>query len=196
MTISQTFTRRVREERERRGWSQAELSRRVAALGHKLDKDAMSKLEGGERRVTLDDGIALAAALDVPLHALLLGEPDEEMELTPELRVRTPFVASWLAGAMALDPADVELYEEAGKLMDEARSAEEAILRLAALRDLSERERKMTQAVIEMNLSGAADFERLARRLDPGQAERVRDAARIAREKAAELRALLDKEES
>src|SRR5919106_7003649 len=138
MTIEEIFARCLQDERKRRGWSQAELSRRVSALGHELKKDAMSKIEGGSRGVTLDDAVALAAALDVPLFVLLLGERDEEIELASELRVRAPFLASWLAGTMPLSVADVEHYREAGDLLTLTLSADREIGRLAALRDLNE----------------------------------------------------------
>ena len=180
---------RLREWRERRDWSQAELARRVTALGHQMGKDAMSKLEARQRDVKLDDAIALAAALGVPLAALLLGDEREEVELTPKLRVRTPFVNGWLAGRMPLDPADAEIYAEATDALNAFGGP--GLVFLAARRDLNERERKMTEAVIKTILGEADDFERVATRLDPEQAKVMRESAQDRHETAASLEALL-----
>jgi transcriptional regulator with XRE-family HTH domain len=121
MTIDEMFIKRLVNERSRRDWSQAELSRRVTALGHKLDKDAMSKIEKGSRRVTLADAVALAAALDVPLDALLLDTSNPEgdpVRLAPDLTLRMPFAAAWFTGRMPLSRENLRLYQRAvGRVM-------------------------------------------------------------------------------
>jgi XRE family transcriptional regulator, regulator of sulfur utilization len=62
--------RRVRELRERRGISLSELARRAA-----VGKATLSGLEAGTRNPTLDTLQAVAAALDLPLTALLSPPP-------------------------------------------------------------------------------------------------------------------------
>ncbi len=55
-----------------RGLSQAGLEEATAELGHRLDSTVIAKIERGARRVTVDDLMTLAAALDVtPLQLLL-----------------------------------------------------------------------------------------------------------------------------
>jgi transcriptional regulator with XRE-family HTH domain len=197
MTIREMFAKRLREMREERGWSQAKLSRRVTELGYRLDKAAMSRIEGGQRTVTLEDAVALAAALGVPLPALFVGEETEEVEITSEIRVRTPFLNGWLAGKMPLDPADAKFYSGAVDELNARGGLGVAVLAVyakAGERGLNERERKMTEAVIETYLSEADDFDRVAARLDPEDAERVREAAQNSRHNASVLKHLLEEE--
>jgi transcriptional regulator with XRE-family HTH domain len=59
------------------GLSTYKLSERLTNLGRPIAASAISKIEGGTRRVDADDLMALAVALDVPPSALLL-EPVSE----------------------------------------------------------------------------------------------------------------------
>ncbi|MEV0443621.1 helix-turn-helix transcriptional regulator [Streptomyces spectabilis] len=62
------FARQVRQERERLGISQAELARRMAALlGTNLDSTAITRIEQQTRAVRLDEAVAAAKTLGVPL---------------------------------------------------------------------------------------------------------------------------------
>jgi transcriptional regulator with XRE-family HTH domain len=61
--------RRIRQER---GLSYAELARRLAGLGHSIIDTGLLKIEKGERRVDVDDLVALAVALDVAPNTLML----------------------------------------------------------------------------------------------------------------------------
>lgn len=64
-----------------------EVANRLAALGHPLPISALSKIETAQRRLDVDDLVALSLAMDVPPNRLLFpGEgvrPDEEIQLTP-----------------------------------------------------------------------------------------------------------------
>lgn len=67
---------RIREEMEKRGWSQAELSRRMGGV---LSQGVLSKmLRGGEygrgRHVSIDQLITLSKVFSVPLDELLVPE--------------------------------------------------------------------------------------------------------------------------
>lgn len=69
---SDTFARRLRQERERRGITQAQLADRIAELlGIHLDPTAVTRIEKQERAVRLDEAVAAAKALGLPLAALL-----------------------------------------------------------------------------------------------------------------------------
>lgn len=87
------FARRLRQEREHQGISQAELARRVAAvLGSNVDPTAVTRIEQQARAVRLDEAVAMAQALDVPLSMLLVDDPDAEhdarmQELVAELTI-------------------------------------------------------------------------------------------------------------
>ncbi len=70
------FARRLKQERERIGISQAELARRIASiLDTNVDPSAVTRIEQQIRAVRLDEAVAAAQALDVPLGVLLDDDP-------------------------------------------------------------------------------------------------------------------------
>ncbi len=74
--VPEVFAQRLRAERERAGLSQSELAERVSArLGETFYSTAVTKVEKRDREVKLDEAVALADALGVPLVALMT-EPD------------------------------------------------------------------------------------------------------------------------
>lgn len=87
------FASRLRQEREQQGVSQAELARRVAAvLGNNVDPTAITRIEQQARAVRLDEAVAVAQALEVPLNLLLTDDPDADhdarlQELIAELTI-------------------------------------------------------------------------------------------------------------
>lgn len=87
------FARRLRQEREHQRISQAELARRVAAiLGTNVDPTAVTRIEQQARAVRLDEAVAMAQSLDIPLGLLLVDDPDAEndarmQELVAELGI-------------------------------------------------------------------------------------------------------------
>lgn len=71
-----TFARRLREVRRSVDMSQAELAERVSErLGTTIDGTAVTRIEKHVRAVKLDEAVALADVLEVPLVALMT-EPD------------------------------------------------------------------------------------------------------------------------
>ena len=77
-TASQTVARRVREVRGK--MSRAELAERLGELGYDLSSGAIGELERETRRVTVDDWLALSAALGVaPIHLLVPFEDPEPL---------------------------------------------------------------------------------------------------------------------
>ena len=75
------FARRLRQERERIGISQAELARRIAEiLDTNVDPSAVTRIEQQVRAIRLDEAVAAAKALDVPLQVLVSDEPEAETE--------------------------------------------------------------------------------------------------------------------
>jgi transcriptional regulator with XRE-family HTH domain len=67
------FARNVRRLREDRGWSQAELGRRLGS-GHTLRQARVATIEA-TGSVTIDQADAFADALGVPIEVLLYAEP-------------------------------------------------------------------------------------------------------------------------
>lgn len=78
---SDLFARRLRAERERAELSQAALARLMAErLGSKIDPSAVTRIEQQTRAVRLDEAVAVAEALDLPLVMLLSEDPAGENE--------------------------------------------------------------------------------------------------------------------
>lgn len=93
----------VRELRKRRRLLQDDLAERMAELGRPILKSGLSKLEKGERRVDVDDLMALALALEVTPNRLLLTEEadDEEVELTEGYTTNRRQAWAWSCGEWA-----------------------------------------------------------------------------------------------
>ncbi len=97
------FARRLRQERERKGISQAEVARRMAAiLGSNVDPSMVTRIEQQTRAIRLDEAVAAARALDIPLTELLDDDPgvEREAQLARHLAdleaAQRQWAASWL----------------------------------------------------------------------------------------------------
>jgi transcriptional regulator with XRE-family HTH domain len=112
--IGRVFARRLKEARNRRGWSQRELAEHVTAAGYPLSRVVVTKIEeGGERaeNASIGELLALAVVLGVaPVHLLDPHEddyPDEtEFPATPERAVPSATGQAWLRGAELLPDGD------------------------------------------------------------------------------------------
>jgi len=75
---SEVFIARLAEVRDARGFSQAEVARRMTAVGRPLGKLAYMRIENGDRGLPLDEALALAFLLEIaPAH--LLTPPEGEL---------------------------------------------------------------------------------------------------------------------
>lgn len=84
--------------RDDRRLSLAQLSQRLTELGHPIAPNGLSRIEQGERRVDVDDLVALAVALDVSPAALLLpADSDDQENTTVALTsaMSAPWVLAW-----------------------------------------------------------------------------------------------------
>lgn len=96
--------RRIRQER---GLSYAELARRLTGLGHPILDTGLLKIEKGDRRIDVDDLVALAVALGTTPNRLLLPEMNvehaaEDYQLTPSMSAKPPLLWAWAAGEVPL----------------------------------------------------------------------------------------------
>jgi transcriptional regulator with XRE-family HTH domain len=87
--VEARFRERVRQERESRKWSQADLAKLLSDKGIKgIYPTTIAKIEGGERAVRIDEAAALAELFDVSLDALLGRRPGVQTnELAFQLRL-------------------------------------------------------------------------------------------------------------
>jgi transcriptional regulator with XRE-family HTH domain len=103
----QVVARELRSWRERRGLTAQQLSDRIAQHGGKLSRQAISKIENEDRRVTLDELSSVAMALDVPpvLLTLPLGR-DPMVQLAPNYTVPTWDAVKWWIGEIGREGGD------------------------------------------------------------------------------------------
>lgn len=74
-TTAITFARRLREERERAGLSQAAMAERLSeALGSAVDASTVTRMEKNQRSVKIDEAVAMASVLGVELADLVSEE--------------------------------------------------------------------------------------------------------------------------
>lgn len=85
--------------RKIRQLSQQDLAERVTALGRELRMSSVSKMEKRQRRVDVDDLVALALALDVHPTALLLpSRVVDDVRLTEDKTVPGYLARGWMDG--------------------------------------------------------------------------------------------------
>ena len=100
----------VRRLRQERGLDLRGLEELLAEEGHPIKLGQLSKLERGERRVDVDDLVALAVVLNVTPSQLLMPEPpavgeDQVVPLTPHREVGWHRSWQWMCGDYWLDDA-------------------------------------------------------------------------------------------
>lgn len=91
----------VRAVRRSRGWSQLQLAEEMTRIGRPLQASTVAKIEAEDRRVDVDDLIALAAALNVAPARLFIDKEatyDVSVELTPGHHAPQWSVWQWLTG--------------------------------------------------------------------------------------------------
>lgn len=86
-TTAAMFGAAVKRARERYGWNQPELARRMNDAGWpKYSQVAVSRTEDGSRAVRLDEALALASVLGVQLEDLLtLGEAERDLKQSMDM---------------------------------------------------------------------------------------------------------------
>lgn len=95
--------------RKRRGMTVRQLSERLTELGAPILPSGITKIELGQRRVDVDDFLALAAALDVSPARLLLPDVgyEDEVAVTPALRRPSWAVWGWFEGQYSFPSEDL-----------------------------------------------------------------------------------------
>ncbi|WP_131813935.1 helix-turn-helix domain-containing protein [Mycolicibacter kumamotonensis] len=98
----------IRSTREMQNVSAVKLAARATELGFPIHRIAISKLESGERAVTLPELIVLAAALNTaPLALLLPGPADEAIEILPDNKMTNAAAIGWFTGTTDATPGGV-----------------------------------------------------------------------------------------
>lgn len=125
-----TVAANVRRIRERKGLSTYQLATELKKVGRPIAASAIGKIERAERRVTVDELMALAVVLDINPSTLLFPPNDrgvDEIELLPEgapdggpLRFTAWKLWQWADGK---EPLFVDLEHEAQSFLDFVRLA-------------------------------------------------------------------------
>jgi transcriptional regulator with XRE-family HTH domain len=128
---SDVLARRLAELREKHGWSQRELSVRLAErFGVRVDPATIARIETGDRDVSLNEAFLLAAALDVPPPLLFLPvNRDVEVDVAPGVSYYPWLVWEWLHGEEPLPGADLRAWHvevQPAWLYSQVRDAQKA----------------------------------------------------------------------
>jgi transcriptional regulator with XRE-family HTH domain len=108
----EVVARRMREVRETRRLTAAQLADLMRAAGIPWDRQIVTNLETGRRQaVSVDELLALAVVLQVaPIHLLVPLDGEQPYRVTPEWVQRAIRVREWVRGTLPLRPEDRRLY--------------------------------------------------------------------------------------
>lgn len=124
LTPEQRFAARTRELRQRSALTQPQLADAVhAAGGPRLDPSNLARLEKGQRRITLDEAVVIAAVLDSTVADMTAVEPG------PDDVARLAEIA---AAERAVAEAQARLWRARGSRVVGAQPMSEAEHRAAA----------------------------------------------------------------
>jgi transcriptional regulator with XRE-family HTH domain len=113
-TVSRVVGRQVQAARQRLHLKQADLAKRLDDLGLPTHQATIHRLETGGRRITVDDALALAAALGVRPLFLLTGDyTNEAVPVAPKLEPAQPTqMRRWFSGQVQLPGLDADSFVE------------------------------------------------------------------------------------
>ncbi|WP_422742151.1 helix-turn-helix transcriptional regulator [Mycobacterium sp. WMMD1722] len=111
--IAAQFRNRVKAERDRHGWSQAEMAKRLSDNGIDLHPTTIHKIEKGDRTVRVDEAVGIAELFGVSLDALLGRKASRDDDLLYALRsvLETAQHSAW-----QVQTAETTMRERAGEL--------------------------------------------------------------------------------
>lgn len=193
--IPEVFAERLREHRQARKLSQASMAKRLSDLGlPKMRRETIAKIETRQRQVTIEEAVAIAAVLDVPLLELL--RPlTKDVALTPKLELRGSFALGWMSGRGPLKRRGVKGYREATDAIRKTADTFELLIhprgRAGRLRAA---ETEMIRAYVASKRQDLAELEHVAGR-NESLAKLMRDEIENARDTVTKLEKLLPKEE-
>lgn len=110
-SASQVLSKQLPEIRQRLGLSAQAFAERAREAGLKFDRGTVSKIENGQRGISLDEALAIAAALDVaPVHLFLPREDDAKVQVAPNVTVEAEQARLWFRGGRPLPDGDDQTY--------------------------------------------------------------------------------------
>jgi transcriptional regulator with XRE-family HTH domain len=107
--LSRRIGAAIRDARKAENVSAVQLAARTAELEYPIHRVAISKLESGERAITLPELVILAAALNtVPLALLLPDTADATIQVLPGNEMTGADAIGWFTGTTSATPAGVK----------------------------------------------------------------------------------------
>jgi transcriptional regulator with XRE-family HTH domain len=135
MKPSEVFAARLRDMREARGLSQAELAQLATEQGCELDRAAVLRIENGKRRLALDEAVALAWALRAVPAQLLTAPEGATLALTDDDGVDGEGLRNWFVYGDPLLAQPASLETDEARAIAEARLENTIIVYARALTD-------------------------------------------------------------
>jgi transcriptional regulator with XRE-family HTH domain len=167
-SLQSALGRTLREFREDLGLSQDQFAKRARDCGLNWTRSALAKVERGEREVRLGEFLLLPAVLSVPLSALIPGELDSWIQLTPAAAATTEALHRELTGHKLKDSSvDFDLPHHRRTRRAPASPAEKKRLqtRVTLLKDIApDLDFGTFYKALNVVNSAAADAERKAAR--------------------------------
>ncbi|WP_369184127.1 helix-turn-helix domain-containing protein [Streptomyces sp. Y1] len=190
LSVSDAVALRVKEARNRRGWTMKQLAAACHDVGAtKLTAPVLANIETGRRdangvrrrELSIDEVVALAVALDIsPMHLLGLpeeAEPGTTVLLTPEVSVSDgELLMEWFCGQKALPQSDSRQFYSTAIQRRPASDSQQALAdftssvlqdRAAAMTAAFNSEMAATMAKINTAVRSGASPEELAALLNP-----------------------------
>jgi transcriptional regulator with XRE-family HTH domain len=111
LSAGEVIARRIREVRDHRGWTQADLAAALKAAGHThLSRPTLAKIEVGgtrARNLSVEDLLAVAVALNVsPVHLVCPTNDEVQLRVTPRDVVWAGRARAWIRGYWPLREQD------------------------------------------------------------------------------------------
>ena len=132
---SEVFGERLREVRRARGLSQTELAYSVDSRGVPMNKAALLRIESRERGLSLDEAIAITAALPAAPAHMLTPPNDAYLKLDDKIAIDGEGVREWLRGGFPwVAPVPDEVREDSRRSDFQLRLAHFALTLVDALR--------------------------------------------------------------
>ena len=99
LSVDQVLAGRLRQARVARDWTQEGFSGELRKIGIIMDRTTLAKIEKAQRKVRVDELLAMAACLDCsPLFLLAPGQLEAEVQLTPRRRIESFALLQWARG--------------------------------------------------------------------------------------------------
>lgn len=125
------FRHQMRERRDALGMTTQQLADRLEDLGMPLSATTITKIEKDHRGVALDEALAVAVALGVPLPLLLTPSSwEEDYPITPRMEVPPGRALNWLVRGEPLGDTDIQRWRSGAEplqsFLEAADAAQEA----------------------------------------------------------------------